>query len=155
MVFYTQVFFSHTRTRVIFRRDALKHRCFYAGILVHRDAFSKRCFHTKKRFYTQILLHRDDFALRNFTRRCHNKRSRFYKGMHLHEELLHTDDFTQAYFHLISERQTCISRQEFSKPMQNRNFTTALMIETRFVKKGGSSTIKITISPFFQRSTRI
>jgi hypothetical protein len=75
--------------------------------------------------------------------------------MHLHEELLHTDDFTQAYFHLISERQTCISRQEFSKPMQNRNFTTALMIETRFVKKGGSSTIKITISPFFQRSTRI
>ena len=103
----------------------------YTEMLFQKDAFTQL-----KRFYTQILLHRDDFALRNFTRRCQNKRSRLYKGMHLHEELLHTNDFTQAYFHLISERQTCISRQRVQQADAKLQFHHSFNDRDAFREKG-------------------
>ena len=45
---------------------------------------------------------------------------------HVHEELLHTDDSTQTYSYMIPDGGHQFYAKEFSKQMQNQNFTTAL-----------------------------
>ena len=45
---------------------------------------------------------------------------------HLHEELLHTDVFTQTYSYMIPDGGHQFYAKEFSKQVQNQNFTTAL-----------------------------
>ena len=55
---------------------------------------------------------------------------------HLHEELLHTDIFTQTYFYMKSDGGHQFRAEEFSKQVQNQNFTTALDDLDAFCAKG-------------------
>ena len=68
----------------------------------------------------------------NYNHRCS------YTGKHLHVELFHADVFAQTYFCIISDCGLAFlsACKEFSKQMQNRNFTTAVDDWGTFRAKG-------------------
>ena len=107
--------------RMLLHRDILTQRYFYEEIFLHG-------FHTRKCFYTHIFLHRDirdEFTRRNFadtdasTNRGASTKEAF-------EELLHTDVFTQTYSYMISDGGHQFHAKEFSKQVQNQNFTAGI-----------------------------
>ena len=106
------------------------HACSFTGMSLNAHASTQRYFHTK------ILLRRDFLA-----RRCFHTRKRFYTHI-----LLHRDDYGRHQF----------CAKEFSKQVQNQNFTAALDLGA-FCAKGfceRKQHVNFT-GFFFQRSNRI
>ena len=123
--------FSHMHARMLFHMDVFKCACFYTEILSHKDTFTKRFSCTEMLSHTEALPHTHLFTQRYqrwiYTEElCAHRCQYNLQRKHLHEELLPTDVFTQTYSYMIPDGGHQFYAKEFSKQVQNENFTTAL-----------------------------
>ena len=107
----------------------------HTKVPLRRDFPARRCFHTRKRFHTHthIFLHRDirdEFTLSNF---CAHTDAIANRGASTKEALtrgavtygrFYTDILT--YSCMIPDGGHQVYAKEFTKRVQNQNFTTAL-----------------------------